>query len=227
MRIYNEKLKLYYDVKSSKKPKDEYILQGCITGYLSIENNENIDLCIKIILLSKYIDGYEFVDEDKNDSARDDYEKIDHRKNDKKNINKINKEFNNSLKKLTKLLFKDQKVIDSVNKLKGVKIDECKDQLNNHTKYRNYLKSKEWKKLSKKIKNRDKNKCVVCNKTTNLNCHHITYDNIYQEKEQDLVTLCFDCHNQEHKKINQLNISVDNYYKDKDQTYWEYLKNNK
>jgi hypothetical protein len=64
--------------------------------------------------------------------------------------------------------------------------------------YRNvYLKSDEWKHKRKLIMDYYKWMCAKCdNKATDL--HHITYDNIFKEKFDDLMPLCRNCHNKEH-----------------------------
>lgn len=41
---------------------------------------------------------------------------------------------------------------------------------------------------------RDNHQCVVCNSTYMLNVHHLTYRNVYNEQDKDLITLCHKCH---------------------------------
>ena len=55
--------------------------------------------------------------------------------------------------------------------------------------YSEYLKSKHWKVLSTYIKNRDSG-CLVCLTREFLNVHHGSYDNLGNEKEDELFTLC-------------------------------------
>ena len=73
--------------------------------------------------------------------------------------------------------------------------------------YKKYLDSPEWKKLSMAILNRDKWKCVKCGVRrrykgveTYLQVHHLTYENIFHEKLEDLTTLCKSCHDASHNK---------------------------
>lgn len=60
--------------------------------------------------------------------------------------------------------------------------------------YQAYLKTPHWKHTRKKIIARDKS-CVLCGSTEHLVVHHRRYDNIGNEHDDDLVTLCTTCHN--------------------------------
>ena len=49
--------------------------------------------------------------------------------------------------------------------------------------------------------NIDKGICQSCGKTIYLNsfhCHHIAYNSLFNEDMQDLVSLCWSCHQEEH-----------------------------
>ena len=63
-----------------------------------------------------------------------------------------------------------------------------------------YLKSPEWKAISDECKRLANFKCNRCDNTTNLHAHHLTYDNIGEEKQEDLECLCLSCHEIEHDK---------------------------
>lgn len=63
-----------------------------------------------------------------------------------------------------------------------------------------YLKSPEWKAISDECKRLANFKCNRCDNTTNLHAHHLTYDNIGEEKQEDLECLCLSCHEIEHGK---------------------------
>lgn len=66
-------------------------------------------------------------------------------------------------------------------------------------KYKEYLKSKKWLDKKKKVLKRDNYKCTKCQSgNRQLEVHHLTYDNIYNESSSDLVTLCDRCHKMEH-----------------------------
>ena len=62
-----------------------------------------------------------------------------------------------------------------------------------------YLDSKAWQKLRKKVFDRDNNECVYCGSMDSLNCHHITYARLGNEKLSDLTTLCRECHGELHE----------------------------
>lgn len=60
--------------------------------------------------------------------------------------------------------------------------------------YNNYLNSDEWKIKSKKIMERDGNRCRCCSATEELSVHHNTYERLKNEDDLDLITLCNFCH---------------------------------
>jgi len=62
-----------------------------------------------------------------------------------------------------------------------------------------YLKSAKWKFLRKQILDRDNHQCVMCESTTRLEIHHLTYKRLTDERLSDLVTLCHMCHSRQHK----------------------------
>lgn len=64
--------------------------------------------------------------------------------------------------------------------------------------YEEYIKSKEWQETRQRIFKRDNFRCVKCGGSKNLHVHHITYENLGEEKDADLVTLCEKCHNGTH-----------------------------
>lgn len=67
---------------------------------------------------------------------------------------------------------------------------------------KDYINSKHWKILRDKIIHRDNNTCQVCGYYgSKLQVHHLTYDNLYKEKFEDLATLCNDCHSLLHEDL--------------------------
>lgn len=68
-------------------------------------------------------------------------------------------------------------------------------------KKRQYMQSQKWRLLSNYIKVRDKHQCQLCNSKQQLEVHHQTYENLFNEKEEDLITLCRNCHQQIHNKL--------------------------
>lgn len=85
-------------------------------------------------------------------------------------------------------------------------IDSCftrrdlKNELGAKEYYNNvYLKSDEWKTKRENILIRDDYKCVCCEeKATQV--HHINYNNVYNENNNLLLSVCKDCHNLIHNK---------------------------
>ena len=57
--------------------------------------------------------------------------------------------------------------------------------------YDEYLQSKWWTAWSKIYKGE---KCEQCGRKYELNVHHLTYENIGDEKSSDVITLCKRCH---------------------------------
>ena len=64
--------------------------------------------------------------------------------------------------------------------------------------YSIYLKSDEWKLIANKCKLLAGNKCSLCHSTKSLQAHHLNYNNIGEEKQEDLVCLCSICHSKKH-----------------------------
>jgi hypothetical protein len=68
-------------------------------------------------------------------------------------------------------------------------------------KYIKYIVSEEWKRKRESILKRDKHTCQKCLSTIPvLQVHHLTYDRFGDEDDQDLITLCLDCHEEIHRK---------------------------
>lgn len=65
-----------------------------------------------------------------------------------------------------------------------------------------YYCSSHWLKKSQERKALDGNQCVLCfDKETQavLHCHHVTYENLFAEPMEDLLTLCEVCHERLHQ----------------------------
>ena len=60
--------------------------------------------------------------------------------------------------------------------------------------YKRYLQSDKWSEIRQSVIERDNFKCAVCDSPDNLHVHHLTYKNVGSEKDEDLITLCRDCH---------------------------------
>jgi len=68
--------------------------------------------------------------------------------------------------------------------------------------YPEYIKSEWWKLQSKLYKDK---KCAQCGRTHELDVHHLTYENVGNEKPADLITLCRRCHRDLHYYKNRTN----------------------
>ena len=64
-----------------------------------------------------------------------------------------------------------------------------------------YLKSPAWHQKRQQTLQRDNYACTDCGRHTNLNVHHIRYNNIFNEQPADLLTLCSDCHTTLHNRV--------------------------
>lgn len=73
--------------------------------------------------------------------------------------------------------------------------------------YAEMLKDPRWQKRKSEILTRDKFTCQLCGDTTNtLHVHHLRYikgNNPWEYSDEDLLTLCEDCHNKTHEEINK------------------------
>ncbi len=83
------------------------------------------------------------------------------------------------------------------------------DQWMSRTDKQAYLHSTKWKTLRQLILHRENHTCVTCGTTSNLQVHHIHYENLGDELETDLTILCGSCHTKLHKK---LGFGRDGYY---------------
>ena len=63
-----------------------------------------------------------------------------------------------------------------------------------------YMRSGVWYDIKQIILKRDNYTCRMCGSTNALECHHIKYDNLYNEKGEDLITVCRDCHQKIHDR---------------------------
>ena len=61
-----------------------------------------------------------------------------------------------------------------------------------------YYKSGHWQKIRETRRLQDGGCCVTCKTTADLECHHLTYENLFCEEIRDLQTLCSECHRRTH-----------------------------
>lgn len=69
-----------------------------------------------------------------------------------------------------------------------------------YLKYSNYLKSENWKLKRSEVLKRDKDLCQVCKENKAFEVHHITYENLFKEKLEDLLSVCRNCHIEIHRQ---------------------------
>ena len=97
---------------------------------------------------------------------------------------------------LRKIKPKQQKVRDNKIETEHLKIQKLS--------YRKFLQSNYWRMIKKIILKRDKNSCIICGKTENLEIHHSTYKHHKNEHLhlEDLSTLCHSHHYEWHCTVN-------------------------
>ena len=72
--------------------------------------------------------------------------------------------------------------------------------------YKSYINSKAWEEKARHIRKRDGYRCQVCGATNVLlEVHHLTYNHLYHEDDDDLITVCHECH----EKITESWRSID------------------
>ncbi len=108
----------------------------------------------------------------------------------------------------TKIKSKDDKVLlqdtwaqkfSNNNKENRFKLKAMSEIIIDRDTYMEYLKSDKWKEISKECKNLANNKCIRCGSEDELEIHHITYKNIYNEEQNDIECLCHLCHTTIHR----------------------------
>jgi len=61
--------------------------------------------------------------------------------------------------------------------------------------YRDYIQSRQWRKVANEAKERAGYKCQLCGDSgKRLETHHNTHERLGHEKPTDLIVLCRDCH---------------------------------
>jgi hypothetical protein len=64
--------------------------------------------------------------------------------------------------------------------------------------YDYYLTTPAWRRRRDAAVERDGGRCQNCGADDDLQVHHISYGNVFDEQPEDLVTLCIRCHKREH-----------------------------
>lgn len=65
--------------------------------------------------------------------------------------------------------------------------------------YKTYIRSTEWLDRKEEFFKTHQRKCKACYSTKNVCLHHLTYENIFNEPDSDLMPLCKGCHNEAHR----------------------------
>lgn len=61
--------------------------------------------------------------------------------------------------------------------------------------YDSYINSEAWRNKANRIRRRDGYRCRICGAdSVPLEVHHLTYDRLYQEPDDNLLTVCHKCH---------------------------------
>ena len=66
--------------------------------------------------------------------------------------------------------------------------------------YLDYIKSPAWQAKRLEIIERDSHRCTSCGNRGILQVHHRNYRRLGNERPEDLITLCLDCHKALHKR---------------------------
>lgn len=64
--------------------------------------------------------------------------------------------------------------------------------------YQEYLESFEWQTTKERILLKRGKVCQVCSSQENIHIHHLTYERLGCEKDEDLLVLCEVCHTKEY-----------------------------
>lgn len=67
--------------------------------------------------------------------------------------------------------------------------------------YKDYLLSEKWNTIKNNLFAARGRKCEVCGSVNFIEVHHKTYNNIFNEKDEDLQILCNGCHKKQHDII--------------------------
>ena len=87
-------------------------------------------------------------------------------------------------------------------------------RLGKYKDYETYLKSYEWRMISREAKLRASRRCQLCNSENDLQVHHRSYENLGRELEtnfRDLIILCERCHTHFHSITRGKHESAEKY----------------
>ena len=93
--------------------------------------------------------------------------------------------------------------------------------------YKSYINSKAWEEKARRIRRRDGYRCQICGADDlPLEVHHLTYDNLGYEDDDDLITVCHSCHEKITESWNSVRDGVyrRNAYLSKNARRWNSFK---
>lgn len=64
--------------------------------------------------------------------------------------------------------------------------------------YAEYLQTEHWRQMREVDFRTHGRRCFICIRTTGLEIHHVIYDNLGDEKPEDMVPLCREHHQAQH-----------------------------
>ena len=64
--------------------------------------------------------------------------------------------------------------------------------------YQDYLSSPKWNRRKHAFYRTNEKSCAACASKTRLLIHHLSYERLGHERDDDLVILCWDCHDELH-----------------------------
>jgi hypothetical protein len=67
--------------------------------------------------------------------------------------------------------------------------------------YKKYMKTEAWVKRRDTFLKKHGTSCEVCSSTEKVQAHHNNYQCVGREKDKDLLALCWQCHNEFHKRV--------------------------
>ena len=69
-----------------------------------------------------------------------------------------------------------------------------------HRLLKRYMNSQKWRGKRRGYFKRHEKKCAACKSERDITLHHMTYENLGQETDADLVPLCQECHTLYHQR---------------------------
>jgi hypothetical protein len=66
----------------------------------------------------------------------------------------------------------------------------------------NYYKTEHWKtRRAEALEDNEFEGCEICGSTKSLNVHHKNYFHLFNERDEDLMVVCRECHEELHNKV--------------------------